>query len=106
MVETIERELHRLFRFFNGKATHRARSVEHEDKLLRHYVFSRYSLRWLQNQCEESTLAGTMGEQCIFNFFAGYIVTKDEILVGNLRAVLQTDVSATVVGAFDFDFVS
>src|SRR5258705_9146372 len=60
-IEIVERKLHRLLGLFNGKATHRTGGVEHKHQLLRHDVFHRHSLRWLQNHCEETASPGTMG---------------------------------------------
>ena len=55
-IEIVERELHSLFSFLNWKAGHRSRSVEHENQLLRRYVFDRNSLGRLQDQGKEAAI--------------------------------------------------
>ena len=46
-----------------------------------------------------------MGQQSIFDFLARNIVTKNEILVGNRRLVLERDPGTMVVGTLDIDLV-
>ena len=93
-IEIVQRELHSLFRFLDREAIHRAGGVQHKHQFLWRHVFDGDSLRWLQNQSKEPAFRGAMRQQRIGNTLSGHVKLHHEILVGNYRAVLESNARA------------
>jgi len=70
--------------------------------------------RGLQDEGEISARSGFgsgnglrfgLREDCIGDLLAGNVVLQDEIFVGNLSEILESDRGGTGAGAVDYDFV-
>src|SRR5689334_12708775 len=105
-IKTVERELHRLLRFLDRKASHRTRRIQHKHEFLWRHVFRSDALGRLKYESEETAFVGAMCEQGVLNRLARDVVTKDEISVGNRRFVFESQSGTVSIGTLNVCGVS
>ena len=96
-IKFVERVVDERLRFFDGKAHHRTRCIEHEHEFFGRDIRFRDARRWLQDQGKVSAWSkialcrSCLRENRVANLISGNAVFQDEILIRNLGKILELD---------------